>query len=181
MDANCMKSDEKSEVENVQKWRFSPRHNKCVAIKISKTTSAICQSKNLFHSDTACASVCPVLSQCERLKLKNSMAAKRAGGQPNAFFQPRCNSETGTWSPVQCLGNGSVSNETLGVCWCADKKGAPVKGSLTKGVEPKCNSRQARRKTDDDKNESEDPGKKCLTNVMEWFNIYEYIINKYAT
>jgi Thyroglobulin type-1 repeat len=157
METNCMKSDEKTG-ENVQKWRFSPRLNKCVTIKVPKAASTMCQSKNLFHSDTACASVCPVLSQCERLKLKNSMAAKRAGGQPNAFFQPRCNSETGSWSPVQCLGSGNVtSEEAVGVCWCADKKGAPVKGSLTKGVEPKCNSRQARRKNDD-KNDSENPG-----------------------
>lgn len=107
-----------------------------------------------------------VLSPCERLRLRNSLAAKRAG-QPLAWFQPICDPETGSWSPVQCLGKPSADqpspsqngvsrafsiaepNEqpnTVGVCWCADKKGAPVKGTLTRGIEPTCNHRQARRR-----------------------------------
>lgn len=108
-----------------------------------------------------------VLSPCERLRLRNSLAGKRAG-QPLAWFQPRCDPETGSWSPVQCLGKSSQSSSpssnqngvsrafsisepepqsnAVGVCWCADKKGAPVKGTLTRGTEPMCNHRQARRR-----------------------------------
>lgn len=107
-----------------------------------------------------------MLSSCERLRLKNSLASKRAG-QQSAWFQPRCDPETGLWSPVQCLGksvpstsapasNGvsrafavdevSAPPNSIGVCWCADKKGAPIKGTLTRGTEPSCNHRQARRR-----------------------------------
>lgn len=88
------------------------------------------------------------------------LAAKRAG-QGVAWFSPRCDPETGLWSPIQCLGQITSDynqNELpkafdgggLNVCWCADKKGAPMKGSLTRGNEPKCNHRQARRRMGDD-------------------------------
>ncbi|XP_053671077.1 uncharacterized protein LOC128721358 [Anopheles nili] len=159
IDQNCLQASERAgesdELDSITRWRFSPRANKCVPVTLPR--GVFCQSKNLFHSEQACNGVCPVLSQCERLRLKNAMAAKRAG-QPNTWFQPRCDPETGFWSPVQCLGtlpagaNGTASGgpteQAVGVCWCADKKGAPVKGSLTKGSEPKCSSRQARRRGD---------------------------------
>lgn len=142
----------------------------------------------MFHNEHACSSVCPgtfknifrnyikelfvktnvfsVLSQCERLRLRNSLAAKRSG-QQHLSFQPRCDPDTGLWSPIQCLGKAAKANDenginrafsvatpedptnTIGVCWCADKKGAPVKGTLTRGTEPMCNHRQARRRTVD--------------------------------
>ncbi|XP_058812008.1 uncharacterized protein LOC131676744 [Topomyia yanbarensis] len=165
IESSCLASEMhhsgNNDLESITKWRFSPRLNKCVPVNLPR--SSICQSKNLFHSEQACNGVCPVLSQCERLRLKNAMAAKRAG-QPSTWFQPRCDPETGFWSPVQCLGstgpnNGTTTQETpsLGVCWCADKKGAPVKGSLTKGSEPLCSSRQARRRLSTSGEESSDP------------------------
>ncbi|XP_062534773.1 uncharacterized protein LOC134203947 [Armigeres subalbatus] len=165
IESSCLASEihlsDSNDLDSVTKWRFSPRLNKCVPVNLPKSSN--CQSKNLFHSEQACNGVCPVLSQCERLRLKNAMAAKRAG-QPSTWFQPRCDPETGFWSPVQCLGssgpnNGTTTQETpsLGVCWCADKKGAPVKGSLTKGSEPKCSSRQARKRVSSSGEESSDP------------------------
>lgn len=98
--------------------------------------------------------------------MRNSLAAKRSG-QQHLSFQPRCDPDTGLWSPIQCLGKAAKPNDsnginrafsiatpedptnTIGVCWCADKKGAPVKGTLTRGTEPLCNHRQARRRTVD--------------------------------
>lgn len=95
------------------------------------------------------------------------MAAQHTG-YTSVWFQPRCDPITGHWSPVQCLGaQPSLQKEattlandlgratkqqpprkafssTNGVCWCADKKGAPLKGTLTRDTEPICNSRQGR-------------------------------------
>lgn len=117
------------------------------------------------------------MSQCERLRLRNSLAVKRIQ-QPLAWFQPKCDADTGSWSPIQCLGkseansppsanrngisrefalahdiNDAENDEQLSskasgdkVCWCADKKGTPIKGSLTRNAEPICNQRQARRR-----------------------------------
>lgn len=147
--------------------------------------------KNLFHSEMACNSVCPgnfsnfkkkysiinflilVLTQCERLKLKNTLASKR-NGHSAVWFDPKCDPVSGNWSPIQCLGKqpseskrklegmsrafnldqdgeARATNNNLdspyGVCWCADKKGAPLKGTLTKDYEPVCNSRQGRKKS----------------------------------
>lgn len=98
------------------------------------------------------------------------------------WFQPRCDPITGHWSPVQCLGKQPTNNDIVttssqaegisrafitspsapeltmpatpyGVCWCADKKGAPLKGTLTRDIEPVCNSRQARRRSSFDDND----------------------------
>lgn len=95
------------------------------------------------------------MTSCERLRLRNEAAARRVG-QLGSWFQPRCDSENGSWSSIQCLGTTLEENEVgralqnhggVGVCWCADKKGAPIKGSLTRNTEPSCNFRQARRKS----------------------------------
>lgn len=115
-----------------------------------------------------------VLSQCERLRLKNMLAAKRAG-QGNAWFSPRCDPETGSWSPIQCLGQptNDLQGRAIGnmnVCWCADKKGAPMKGSLTRGIEPKCNHRQARRRMEDDSDFLADPVMEELIRQMTVLN-----------
>ncbi|GBP03550.1 hypothetical protein EVAR_71679_1 [Eumeta japonica] len=74
-------------------------------------------------------------------------------GHSSVWFKPRCDPLTGQWSPVQCLGKqpglnsvvGSLhqTSSPFGVCWCADKKGAPLKGTLTRDVEPKLNYRES--------------------------------------
>uniref|UniRef100_A0A1B0A3R5 Thyroglobulin type-1 domain-containing protein n=1 Tax=Glossina pallidipes TaxID=7398 RepID=A0A1B0A3R5_GLOPL len=139
-------------IYNVTRYRFSPKVNRCVAVMIDLDDSA-CHTKNLFENEVSCSSVCPILTQCERLKLKNNLAAQRTG-HSSVWFKPRCDPVTGHWSPVQCLGkqpdfiasNSSFSTPSLdaAVCWCADKKGAPLKGTLTRDQEPMCNSRQGR-------------------------------------
>lgn len=52
VEANCS-------AENVNdtfsRWRFSPKQNKCIPVAVNKS----CQSKNLFHNEQACSSVCP--------------------------------------------------------------------------------------------------------------------------
>lgn len=56
----CFESVESNcSAENVtdtySRWRFSPKQNKCIPVAVNK----LCQSKNLFHSEQACSSVCP--------------------------------------------------------------------------------------------------------------------------
>lgn len=135
-----------------------------------------------------------MLTQCERLKLKNSLAAKRTG-HSSVWFQPHCDPVTGHWSPVQCLGKqpelqttknsvvgrafevSATSNEfplspatPNGVCWCADKKGAPLKGTLTRDAQPSCNSRQARGRKLASSEESHDPLMEELIRQMTLLN-----------
>lgn len=145
---SCALSGASNNLDTITKWRFSHKHNKCIPFSLPKHSTTSCQSKNLFDSDFACNAVCPILSQCERLKIKNSLVAKRSGQANSAWFQPRCDKETGNWSPIQCLGETKNDTSNMKVCWCADKKGAPVKGSLVKGTEPTCSHRQARRRLD---------------------------------
>lgn len=145
LEVACIRPTSLAEVIT-SKWTFNARLNKCVPIKVT----AACPSKNLFHNENACRAVCPHLSQCERLKIKNTLAAKRSAGQNSiSWFDPQCDAETGNWLPVQCLSAGE-GGAMSGVCWCADKKGAPQKGSLTRNIAPVCNSRQARRRLQDD-------------------------------
>ncbi|XP_037809607.1 uncharacterized protein LOC119602262 isoform X1 [Lucilia sericata] len=151
MDNSCLAKT--VSVANATRYRFNPKANRCVPVVIDLNESS-CQTKNLFHNELSCNSVCPALTQCERLKLKNTLAAQRTG-HSSVWFKPRCDPVTGHWSPVQCLGKqpdlnsvtGSLDQtpSPYGVCWCADKKGAPLKGTLTRDIEPVCNSRQGRK------------------------------------
>lgn len=60
-DENCMKlfKTPDNSSETITKWRFSPRHNKCVSVTSTKAFNSSCQNKNIFHSEAACEAVCP--------------------------------------------------------------------------------------------------------------------------
>ncbi|XP_018322456.1 balbiani ring protein 3 isoform X2 [Agrilus planipennis] len=115
---------------NLTRFYFNSRKNKCEPFSYSGCRG----NHNNFHSEETCNLVCPVLSQCERLKAKNQKSAER---YKKPTFTPRCDQDTGSWQPVQCL-------EHVGVCWCVTPHGEPLKGTLTRGSEPECNFRQAR-------------------------------------
>lgn len=115
----------------VPRWFFSPEKNKCEEFIFGGCGG----NQNNFETEKICNTVCPVLSQCERLREKNQKAAEK---YKKSTFLPRCDPDTGLWEPVQCL-------DHVGVCWCVNRAGEPVKGSLTRG-QPNCSSRQARKR-----------------------------------
>lgn len=75
-----------------------------------------------------------MLSQCERLREKNQRASIR---YKKPTFTPRCDPSNGNWETVQCMVH-------VGVCWCVNPQGEPLKGTIIRGNNPECNFRQAR-------------------------------------
>ncbi|KAF5293262.1 hypothetical protein FQR65_LT11002 [Abscondita terminalis] len=120
---------------NLTRFYFNVKTNKCEMFSYSG-----CQGNhNNFHTEDICHAICPVLSQCERLKEKNQKASER---YKKPTFIPNCDADTGNWKSVQCM-------EHVGVCWCVTPQGQTLKGTIIRGKEPDCNFRQARGRSRD--------------------------------
>ena len=119
---------------SILRYSFNERRNKCEPFRFGGCGG----NANNFESERDCKAVCPQLSGCEQLREKNLKMAEKF---KKVVFAPRCDKETGDWQAVQCL-------EEVGICWCVDKDGEHVKGSLTRG-QPICGVRQARQRTID--------------------------------
>ena len=73
------------------------------------------------------------LTHCEKTREKNlEMQAK----YKHLSYIPRCDPGNGEWQAVQCI-------DQVGMCWCVNRKGEPVKGTMTAG-KPDCTFRQSR-------------------------------------
>ncbi|KAK9721248.1 WAP-type (Whey Acidic Protein) 'four-disulfide core' [Popillia japonica] len=128
LDAGHCEDDEN--ILNETHYYFNPKSNKCEPFVYSGCEG----NHNNFDTEKLCNVVCPVLSQCERLREKNQRQSER---YKKPMFTPRCETATGKWEPVQCL-------DHVGVCWCVNPQGEPLKGTLTRGNDVQCNFRQAR-------------------------------------
>ncbi|KAJ1528450.1 hypothetical protein ONE63_006861 [Megalurothrips usitatus] len=133
-----------------ERWHFNPERNACQQLPAGQCGA----QHNSFPTREMCNKVCPVLSQCERLREKNQKAADK---YKKWTFIPRCSAETGGWLPLQCL-------TQVGVCWCVAPDGQPIKGTLTRDPSPVCpaqaarsSSRQARRRHDPHWADEQDP------------------------
>ncbi|KAE8740442.1 hypothetical protein FOCC_FOCC014036 [Frankliniella occidentalis] len=105
-----------------ERWHFNPERNSCQLVPAGQCGA----QHNSFPTKEMCNKVCPVLSQCERLREKNQKAADK---YKKWTFIPRCSAETGAWLPLQCL-------TQVGVCWCVAPDGQPIKGTLTRDPKP---------------------------------------------
>ncbi|KAF5273134.1 hypothetical protein FQA39_LY07624 [Lamprigera yunnana] len=120
---------------NLTRFYFNVKTNKCESFIYSG-----CQGNhNNFLTEDVCHAICPVLSQCERLREKNLKTSER---YKKPTFVPRCDPDTGNWKSVQCM-------EHVGVCWCVNPQGQTLKGTIVRGKEPDCNFRQARGRSRD--------------------------------
>jgi len=119
---------------SVLRWSFNEKRNKCEALRFSGCGG----NMNNFESEAHCNAVCPSLSGCEELREKNR---KMADKYKKVVFNPKCHPVSGDWETIQCL-------EEVGICWCVDRDGEHIKGSLTRG-KPVCGVRQSRQRSMD--------------------------------
>ncbi len=101
----------------MMRWTFNEKRNKCETFRFSGCGA----NMNLFDSEKDCKTVCPTLSTCEELREKNLRISEKT---KKVVFKPKCSHGTGDWEPIQCL-------EEVGICWCVDKDGEPIKGEST--------------------------------------------------
>ncbi|ODM92548.1 BPTI/Kunitz domain-containing protein [Orchesella cincta] len=115
-----------------EKWFFNSSSNECQPTNYSSG----CRGRgfnNLFDSKSECLTVCPALTHCERTREKN-VQLKTLYQHFN--YVPSCDPQTGEWNPSQCF-------DEIGMCWCVNKKGEPIKGTMSNGS-PKCQTRRGR-------------------------------------
>uniref|UniRef100_A0A1Y1L736 Thyroglobulin type-1 domain-containing protein n=1 Tax=Photinus pyralis TaxID=7054 RepID=A0A1Y1L736_PHOPY len=129
---SCTELDDE---RSLTRFYFNTKSNKCDSFSYSGCHG----NHNNFHTEEMCNAVCPVLSQCERLREKNLKMSERFN---KSTFIPRCDPANGNWKPVQCM-------EHVGVCWCVTPQGQTQKGTVVRGQEPDCNFRQARGRSRD--------------------------------
>ncbi|CAG0879216.1 unnamed protein product [Darwinula stevensoni] len=120
---------------NLTRWYFDPSSNKCQDFSFSGCGGNL----NNFDSIEECKTVCPVMTDCEKMREENKAKALK---YKKSMFLPECNVETGAFESKQCLPD-------LGLCWCVDEDGKPIKGTLIRG-EPDCLSRKGRMIDDED-------------------------------
>lgn len=66
--------------------------------------------------------------------------------------------------------------EHVGVCWCVNPQGEPLKGTLIRGNNPDCNFRQARGRSRD-KYQPTDADLSMFIQYLDFINLLIFIIN----
>lgn len=125
----------------VEKWFFNSSSNECQTVKYDSDCQLTIRGSrsrnhhiaNVFDTKSECLTVCPALTHCERTREKNMELRKR---YQHFNYMPSCDAQSGDWNPTQCF-------DEVGMCWCVNKKGEPIKGTMTNGT-PKCQSRRGR-------------------------------------
>uniref|UniRef100_T1JEZ8 Uncharacterized protein n=1 Tax=Strigamia maritima TaxID=126957 RepID=T1JEZ8_STRMM len=102
----------------IPRWSFHAPTNTCQEF----TYGGCGGNLNNFQTQADCRFVCPVIHMFKKV-FKLVIA--------------RCNAFSGAWESIQCL-------PSLGLCWCVNRDGDQMAGSLVRGV-PACSSRVGRK------------------------------------